>query len=224
MKTTPSPFAGQMLGSIGGMTACHTGNGPVIRARSLGPSRKTARQATQSARLAAQSARWRELTEDQRTQWRAAAEANAIPGYRPGLTGHALFVAVNCTLRDSAIPVRTTPSMAKPGEIITLENPVQLGTSGTFILNASRTDFAGSRLVIRATSPAPPQLAESRNPVYRYLATLQGTPIAGSFGGWNTAWWTNNLGFGGLQVTWEFRVVSLGGGRGPVHRRLTILN
>jgi len=223
MKTTPGPFAGQLIGSIGGSTACHTGNGPIIRARSLGPSKRTARQAAQAALLATYSARWRQLTEDQRKQWRAAAAADAIPGYAPGLTGHALFVAVNTTLRQSTLPARDVPSLAKPGVILTLANPTQLGTSGTFFLNASRTDFAGSRLVIRATSPAPPQLGESRNPVYRWLATLQGTPISGSFGGWNTAWWTNNAGFGGLQVTWEFRIVSLGGGRGPIHRRVTIL-
>lgn len=222
-KLTPGIGWSEARGSVGGVTYCRSSAGLTFRGRSNGPSRRTRQAIAQSAIISTQAAAWRELTQDQRRQWSAAADADAVAGYPSGLSGFALFCAVNTTLRQSALPTRTTPSMAAPGQILTLENPTQLGTSGTFILNASRTDFAGSRLVIRATSPAPAYLAESRNPTYRFLATLQGTPISGSFAGWNTAWWTNNAGFSGQVVTWEFRIVALGGARGPVHRRFTTL-
>jgi hypothetical protein len=222
-KLTPGIGWSEARGSVGSVTYCRSSAGMTFRRRSNGPSRQTARSLLQASRLSSESARWRELTEDQRRQWSAAAEADAVPGYKSGLSGHALFCAVNVSLRDANQARVLVPSVTRVGEFLALETPIQSGTTSSFRLQWTRTLAAGQFGVIRATSPAPPYLSETRNPTYRFLGAISQSPLDLTVGLWGTAWWSGLAAYSGQAITWEFRVLTNTGARGPVYRRTTIL-
>lgn len=194
-----------------------------FRARSLGPSRRTASSSEQSARLSRAAAAWREATPDVRRQWNAAAEANSVPGYPPGLSGFLLYSA--CLYHRSIVTssVTITPEVRSPGEFLTLATPVQVGTSAVFNMAWTRTAPISGRVEIRATSPAPAYLSETRNPTYRFINNVSSTTFAGPLGSYSAAFWSNLAPYSGMAITWEFRIISDRSARSPVHRRTTIL-
>ena len=222
-KITPGIGWSEARGSVGSVTYCRGSSGMTFRARSLGPSLRTARSMEQSARLSRAAAAWREATPDVRRQWNAAAEANSVPGYPPGLSGFLLYSA--CLYHRSLVTssVTITPEVRSPGEFINLETPVQVGTSAVFNMNWSRTTPISARVEIRATAPHPAYLSETRNPVYRFITNVSSTPFVGALGSYATAYWSSLAPYSGMAVTWEFRIISDRSARSPVHRRTTIL-
>lgn len=222
-KLTPGIGWSEARGSVGSVTYCRSSAGMTFRRRSSGPSRRTPAAVRQSARLSLAAAQWREFTPDVRRQWNEAAEFSTVPGYPPGLSGFNLFCACAVHRLEVTSSLTITPEVRSPGTFLTLETPVQVGTSSTFNMNWSRTTPISARVEVRATSPHPPYLSETRNPTYRFIGNVSASPFVGPLGGWGVVWWSGLAGYSGQAITWEFRIISDRSARSEVHRRTTIL-
>lgn len=194
-----------------------------FRRRSSGPSRRTPAAVRQSARLSRAAAQWREFTPDVRRQWNEAAEFSTVPGYPPGLSGFNLFCACAVHRLEVTASLAITPEVRSPGQFLTLATPVQIGTTGAFQLQWTRTAPISGRVEVRATSPAPPYLSETRNPTYRFITNQSAATVNLTIGSYGVVWWNALAPYSGQAVTWEFRIISDRSARSEVHRRTTIL-
>ena len=125
-------------------------------------------------------ARWRALTEDQRTAWRTVAKTkNTVPrlGQSGSLTGSQLFTKINCTLATiGADPVTTPPPFPQFPD-----NPVGAlaitNVGGTISLKLACPSTPEDNTVVRASAPCSQGLANNRD--NRILGVLP-APIQGS--------------------------------------------
>lgn len=222
-KIRPGVGWSEARGSVAGATYCRSSSGLTLRARSLGPGRTTIRATNYANRIAARAAAWRGLTQAQRDQWDTAAATNGVPGYRSGLSGFQLYVAVTGALREAGLSAVTVPPLGARPAAITFADPVQSGQTSIFTLNQSHGNPGTGGIVLRVSQPLPPQLARSRNPSLHYLAYIASTPYTAG-ANWATAWWSGTMAqFSGYQLIWQARLLLLNGARGPVIERRVIL-
>lgn len=222
-RFTPGITGGEIRGSIAGITFCRGSTGPVLRSRSLGPSRQTALAQQQASRLSSSAAAWRALSEADREAWRAAAEANAIPGYRPGLSGFQLYCAVTATQRSIGATPSARPVMTAPQPFLDVVTPVRIGIGSTFTSGWTRGPGAGSITRIRVSQPLPPDQTLTRNPPFHLVLTSAATSFTGAIS-FATAWFSiAGSNYDGLELHWLFDTIGFGGQRTPVIRRSTII-
>jgi hypothetical protein len=119
------------------------------------------------------AARWRTLTEEQRTAWRAAAKIkNSVPrlGQSGPLTGSQLFTKINCTLAAlGAAPVDAPPSFPQ-----FMQNPVGAlsitNVGGVITLKLACPSQPGENTTVRASAPCSQGLVYCED--YRILGLL----------------------------------------------------
>ena len=141
---------------------------------------RTASQLDVRRAFGSAAARWRTLTEDQRTAWRAAAKMkSSVPrlGQSGPLTGSQLFTKLNCSLAAlGAEQVDTPPSFPQ-----FLENPVGslviTNVGGVITLKLGCSGQPGENTTVRGSAPCSQGLAYSED--YRILGVLP-APALGS--------------------------------------------
>src|ERR1035438_6789169 len=134
---------------------------------------RTASQLDVRRAFGSAAARWRTLTEEQRTAWRAAAKMkNSVPrlGQSGPLTGSQLFTKLNCTLAAlGASQVDAPPSFPQ-----FLQNPVGAlvitNTGGVITLKLGCPSQPGENTTVRASAPCSQGLAYCED--YRILGGL----------------------------------------------------
>jgi hypothetical protein len=154
--------------------------GQISRILAIPRNPRTASQKEVRSALGKVAARWRGLTEDQRSAWRVAAKVkNTVPrlGQSGPLTGSQLFAKINCSLATlGGNQVDAPPSFPQFPD-----NPV--GTlvitneGGTISLKLGCAGTPGSNTTVRATAPCSQGLEKWNN--YRVLGILP-APAQGS--------------------------------------------
>jgi hypothetical protein len=109
------PLIGPMSGKVGGNVFGHNRGGLYVRQHSVPVNKNSDRQQTVREALAHASARWQALTDLQRSEWLAYAEANPIMdtlGLSIKLTGQQMFVSCNARLASmQSAPITTAPTV-----------------------------------------------------------------------------------------------------------------
>ena len=126
------------------------------------------------------SARWRELTEGERTAWIIAAQqakTHTRLNQNGPLTGAQLFNKINCTLElfgedqvGAPPPLPQFPDLAP-------ENLVITNTAGVIALKLTCPNSPGENTIVRASAPL--SAGRSKAPSYRILGVCP-TPASGS--------------------------------------------
>jgi hypothetical protein len=155
-------------------------NGQISRIWVIPGNPRTAFQMDVRRAFGSVNARWRTLTEEQRTAWRAAAKAkNSVPrlGQSGPLTGSQLFTKISCTLATlGADQVDAPPSFPQ-----FLVNPVGAlvitNLGGVIGLKLGCPGQPGANTTVRASAPCSQGLAYSED--YRILGILP-VPAQGS--------------------------------------------
>jgi hypothetical protein len=167
-------------GSIGTETYLIGRHGQVVRDRVTPANPRTSPQTMQRSILATVAARWRTLTDGQRTAWASAATSHQTKprlGTSGPLTGEQLFCRINAVLQTfgldqadvpPAYPV--FPSLAPQGLVIT-------NTAGTIAIKLTCPTNPGDNTVLRASAPCSAGIA--RTPRQVLIGTVP-TPIAES--------------------------------------------
>lgn len=99
-------------GSIGLQVYVPSRNGQVVRIRAIPANPQSVEQVIVRARIAAQAAAWRAITQLQRNAWIAAAlnyNSKSRLGQSGALTGEQLYVRINCNLVSAGEPTVADP-------------------------------------------------------------------------------------------------------------------
>src|ERR1035438_7378754 len=151
--------------------------GQISRAFVVPANPRTASQLDVRRAFGSTAARWRTLTEEQRTAWRAAAKTkNTVPrlGQSGPLTGSQLFTKINCTLAALGAGQGDAP----PSFPQFLANPVGglviTNTGGVITLKLGCPSQPGRRVAVDAPPSFPQFLA---NPVGGLVITNTGGVI-----------------------------------------------
>jgi hypothetical protein len=176
MKILDIPQSGKrgLYVSMGGR------NGQVSRAWVVPANPRTESQMDVRRALGNVTARWRTLTEEQRSAWRAAAKTkNSVPrlGQSGPLTGSQLFAKINCSLATLGADQVTAP----PPFPQFPDNPVGAlaitNVGGTISLKLACPNAPGNNTTVRASAPCSQGLAGCRD--FRVLGVLP-APAQGS--------------------------------------------
>lgn len=156
---------GQMIsearGKLNGMVFSRNAAGSFIRAKVSPTQPRTARQQQVRQRLAAASAAWRGLTDEQREAWKSAAltaaKTNVFGDGRP-LTGHQFFVRLARLAQELGVTILTDPpairaadapesltltATASPAALSLAFSPSPLGTGVHLVVEATDTISPG---------------------------------------------------------------------------------
>jgi len=168
--------------SLNGTVFSRNSAGPYMRAKVSPAQPRTGRQQQVRQRLSAASAGWRNLTEDQRKAWiAAAADANKINvfGDNMPLTGHQLYMRLARIAQEIGVAIPTIPpqiaaprgpdtltltGVASPGSLEIAFTPTPLGANLRLLIDATDTLSAGisnaagkfRRILVSAANPASP--------------------------------------------------------------------
>lgn len=167
-------------GSIGTETYLVGRNGQVVRDRVTPFNPRTSPQTLQRSTLATVSARWRTLTDGQRTSWSSAALSHQTKprlGMSGPLTGEQLFCRINAVLLtfgqdqvDVPPPYPVFPTLAPRGLVIT-------NTADVIAIKLTCPSNPGENTALRASAPCSAGIA--RTPRQVIIGTVP-TPAAGS--------------------------------------------
>lgn len=127
----PGPLAGAISGSIGGTTFSHNRGGPYMRRRATPVTSTTAPALAAKNRMAAGSAAWQGITDNQRLAWKEWAQENPVNnavGTPITLTGHQAYVG-NYTRQQAAgqTPLTAPPISPAPDPLVTLSGNFDIG-------------------------------------------------------------------------------------------------
>ena len=176
MKILDIPQSGKR-----GLTVSEQGrNGQISRILAIPSNPRTAAQMAVRHALSSVSARWRTLTEEQRSAWRALAMTRkSAPrlGQSGPLTGSQLFAKINCSLATlGAEQVDAPPSFPQFPD-----NPVDglviTNLAGVIALKLGCPSTPANNTTVRAAAPCSQGLANNAN--FRILGVLP-APVAGA--------------------------------------------
>lgn len=91
------PLIGAISGNLGGLCFVQTKAGPVIRKRNVRTKQTSNRQTLIRTAFSTNRARWRAITDNQRTAWRQSAASILLPnrlGVRRNLSGYQLYMKI----------------------------------------------------------------------------------------------------------------------------------
>lgn len=156
-------------GSLAGITASHNRFGQYRRTRATPVNPNTAFQADARNTLAALSAAWRGLTDNQRAAWESFALSHPRTdslGQSVTLSGHQMYVSVNAAMANAGLTAVSTPDAgAAPGA--PTQGATTLTAAGLSIIFGT-TPVPTSQALVIETSP-PVSAGRSFNRDYRVV-------------------------------------------------------
>ncbi len=127
-KIRNGALAGQISGSVGGLTFAHNRGGAYVRMRSI-PTIKTSTQAMAAKnRFSLESSAWADLSDAQRLSWASWAANYPITdafGEKRILTGHQAYVGINSRLNLAGdAEIDAPPAISSPDGLLTLTETI----------------------------------------------------------------------------------------------------
>lgn len=157
------PILGELAGSVGDNVFSHNKGGAYVRRRSIPTNPTTVKQTAARSALASLSARWQDLTADQRQEWTEWAEYHPFTnrlGQAQILTGQQAYIACNARLQQAGgTVVDSCPTTNTPSDLDTV-SVAAVAATGVFTLTFTGTVPTGGRILVWATLAA----GDGRNP------------------------------------------------------------
>jgi hypothetical protein len=167
-------------GSIGTETYLIGRNGQVVRDRVTPANPRTSPQTMQRSILATVAARWRTLTDGDRTSWSSAARTHQTKprlGMSGPLTGEQLFCRINTVLATFGQDQVDIPPAYPVFGLLATVNLVITNTVGVIAIKLTCPNSPGENTAVRASAPCSAGIA--RTPRQVLIGTVP-TPAQGS--------------------------------------------
>lgn len=152
-----SPIIGELSGSYGGLTYSHGKGGPYVRLRSIPTNPNSVKQTAARAALSGLSARYGELSADQRTEWSQWAELHPVVnrlGNAIILTGQQAYIGCNARLIQAGAPANDDcPVNTVPSDLATATATADASTQEITVTYSGAVP-TGGRLLLWQTLPS----------------------------------------------------------------------